>query len=230
MANIRNTLELGNIQCQKQKLDEALRETQRLLRNSKRRQTRSDEMPAFGWRVALMIYVLQDWQTAAAVTYLRNKINRPEDEEDLIGQVETWFLQASLEDICALSPPHQGKDVAAFSAAQAWMQEFSLYTWLGQQNTAKGVAPLSAVVLQQHQKAGASVEPAAVRMPGGHDAGPRTNYQWLRRWRRRWGVSIGRFAAREHLELGVMQNKVNQKMTYLRILDCRKIEWLQCST
>ena len=44
------------------------------------------------------------------------------------------------------------------------------------------------------------------------------------------GVSIGRFAAREHLELGVMQNKVNQQMTYLRILDCRKIEWLQCST
>ena len=79
-------------------------------------------MPAFGWRVALMLYVLQDWQTAAAVTYLRNKISRPEDEEELIGQVEPWFLQASLEDICALSPPHQGKDVAAFSAAQAWMQ------------------------------------------------------------------------------------------------------------
>ena len=47
MANIRNTLELGHIQCQKQKLDEALRETQRLLRNNKRRQTLSDEMPAF---------------------------------------------------------------------------------------------------------------------------------------------------------------------------------------
>ena len=162
MAGTRNTLDFGNIQCQKTKLDVALRETQRLLRNSKRRQTLSDEMPPFGWRVALMIYVLQDWQTAAAVTYLRNKINRPDVEEDLIGQVETWFLKASLEDICALSPPHQSKNLTAFSAPQAWMQKFSLYTWLGQQNTAKGVAPLSAVVLQQHQKAGASVEPAAV--------------------------------------------------------------------
>ena len=73
-----------------------------------------------------MLYVLQDWHAAAAVRYLRTKINRPEDEEELTGQVETWFLQASLDDICALSPPHQGKDVAAFSAAQAWMREFQL--------------------------------------------------------------------------------------------------------
>ena len=211
MASARNTLEPGEIQCQKQSLDMALRETQRLLRQKKRQQIRSSAMPAFAWRVTLMLYVLQDWHAAAAVRYLRTKINRPEDEEELTGQVETWFLQASLEDICALSPPHQGKDVAAFSAAQAWMHEFQLYTWLGQQNTAKGVAPMSAVVLREHQQSGTSVEPAAVRMPGGHDAGPRSNYQWLRRWRRRWGVSIGRFAAREHLQTSVMQNKDKQR-------------------
>ena len=109
MANIPNTLELGHIQCQ-QKNGRGFAGNAQVAQNNTRQQTLSDEMPACGWRVALMIYVLQDWQTAAAVTYLRNQINRPEDEEDLIGQVETWFLQASLEDICALSPPHQSKN------------------------------------------------------------------------------------------------------------------------
>ena len=199
------------MQCQKQSLDEALRQTQRLLKQKQRLQTRTSAIPAFGWRVVLILYVLQEWHAAAAVRYLRDKMHRKEDEEELTCQVETCFLEASIEEVCALSPPHHVKDVAAFEAAKAWIQELHLYTWLGQQNTAKGVASMSAVVLREHQQSGASVEPAAVRMPGGHDAGPRSNYQWLRRWRRRWGVSIGRFAAREHLEISLMQNKDMQR-------------------
>ena len=70
---------------------------------------------------------------------------------------------------------------------------------------------MSAVVLRKHQQSATTVELAAVRIPGGPVAGHRSNYQWLRRWRRRWGVTIGRFAAREHLELTLMQNKVPQR-------------------
>ena len=177
-----------------------------------------------------MLSLLQEWNASAAVHYLRFKLQRQENEQELVRQVETWFWTASVDDICALSPPHHDEDQAAFEAAQAWKQEWHLYAWLGQQSSTKGIAPLSAVVLRRHQQSAGAVEPAAVSLPGGPHAGPRSNYQWLRRWRRRWGVSIGKFAARELLELGVMQNKVNPKITYLRVLDCRKIEWLQCST
>ena len=97
MASARSTLEPWDMQCQKQSLDEALRQTQRLLKQKQRLQTRTSAIPAFGWRVVLIIYVLQEWHAAPAVRYLRDKMHRKEDEEELTCQVETFFWKQPLK-------------------------------------------------------------------------------------------------------------------------------------
>ena len=118
MASARSTFEPWDLQCQKQSLDEALCQTQRLVKQKQRLQTRTSAIPAFGWRVVLILYVLQEWRAAAAVRYLRDRTHRKEDEEELTCQVEKCFLEASIEEVCALSPPHHVKDVSAFEAAK----------------------------------------------------------------------------------------------------------------
>ena len=63
--------------------------------------------------------MLQEWHAAAAVRYLRDKKHRKEDEEGLTCEVEACFLEASIDEICAVYAPHHVKDVAAFEAAKA---------------------------------------------------------------------------------------------------------------
>ena len=88
----------------------------------KRLQNRTSAIPAFCWRVTLILYVLQEWHAAAAVRYLRDKMHRKEDEVGLTCQVEACFLEASIDELCAVYAPHHVKDVAAFEAAKAWIQ------------------------------------------------------------------------------------------------------------
>jgi transposase-like protein len=102
------------------------------------------------------------------------------------------------------------------------MRENALHQWIQSQNSTKGVAPVSAMVLQAFKRLDTTVEPSATadtaNQTDGHEPSacpttgsetkvPRGTLQWLRRWRRRWSTRLGRFAPREHMEVADMQFK-----------------------
>lgn len=79
--------------------------------------------------------------------------------------------------------------------------EYTLYAWLQKQNMMKALAPTSFHVLRQ--RAADPKLASQCRTQG--NSGSRK--QWVRRWRRRWGVQLARFATRETMSEEMCQKK-----------------------
>ena len=81
-------------------------------------------------------------------------------------------------------------------------EEHNLFSWVERQNLSKGIAPRTAVV-HDHLKTTHSIDFGC----GTSSAKKRSQQQWLRRWRRRWDVNMGRITARETLPENECQYK-----------------------
>ena len=90
--------------------------------------------------------------------------------------------------------PKTAQDVLAVKRARKIVREQQLVDWVRDMNLNHGISPHTSVINARRQLPNITVS-------------PRTGTQWAARWRRRWCLVLGRFAARERLTPEVKQAK-----------------------
>lgn len=103
-------------------------------------------------------------------------------------------------------------------------EEHTLHKWIEHQNITKGIAPRTHVVHDHLRKRNADSSGC-----GASSARKRSQEQWLRRWRRRWDVNLGRVACRETLPESECQTKALVFVFFPVIILSRPSEFLDCT-
>lgn len=126
--------------------------------------------------------------------------------EDSVEEVVKKFLALDDCRVCELCDPIDAQGKKFLDAAQEFMLQKSLVSWVASQNVEKGVAPGVSVVLAQRDMLADDwrmlSEPVAER-PLSRSA----SYKWVYRWRCRWGLPKGRCGIRDATPLARMRAK-----------------------
>ena len=144
---------------------------------------------------------------AAAV---KRKYAQAVDEEvgALTRDIESRFLQTSVE---TLAQWLDWSDMSGTvrSEAQRFLEDARLLNWIGEQNSAQGIAPPPQFVWEKRcaliiDKTTLHREGAASWRPARSAAAKK----WLQRFRKRWNLCLGRLPAKDVLPSATMQAKV----------------------
>ena len=170
-------------------LTEEVKSVRGELRQSTKRWGPKGGISEWKWKVGCAIIVLSDGNFAAGVSYVL--LGTPETDGNLIEEYrqkfEAWWNSCSAEsrENTVLRPANkQGK--AALERARRVIAEQDLVRWVHDVNLKHGIAPDTSALNSR-------------RAPMHQCVSSRTRTQWGRRWRRRWSIDLGRFAARERL-------------------------------
>lgn len=182
----------GRVQVLQTSLDEVARQL-RLLRRRKDAEARAEQRL---WQTACLVRWLAPGAPEAAVAFLEK--HRPEDGTERAQwarQLEVAETSTTAEERARLTTfPGSVQERRRLKRAQAWLHEFRLHNWIDDLNVRKGIAPVTAVVLEELQRrVSAAPEPGRLPLKGKH------REQWLRRWRRRWGIRLARLLPGERL-------------------------------
>ena len=172
-----------------QRLQAQLEETTRRLRAARKAHRRETRVPAGRWSVAKVIMALRDGEPTAAANYLQRTV-RGKGEAARDGRADEELLRgwwrcatvAEKEAVLAVTDAEKQKKRAVTEGRRV-LAESDLESWVRDQNIRKGISPMSSVVLERANRAlgKAGVAGARTRKAG---------FQWLRRWRRRWGLRL----------------------------------------
>lgn len=128
--------------------------------------------------VALRIYAMADFDTSAALAYLRS-MDRQADSSHLTS----WLSKMSMEEqkSLAVQPIGSSAKLREWADAQRFLKEHRLVAWVKSQNK-KSIAPSPGMVLQHAAAA------------GGLPCKKGSQYRWVQRVMARWGGRKGVFA------------------------------------
>ena len=145
--------------------------------------------------------------TIAAATLRNYSPSVGEDVDVLTRAIEKRFLETPVD---TLAQWLDWSDIPRTiqSEAQRFVEDARLLHWIGEQNSAQGVAPSTAIRVEKrcalaidknsgHQRCAASWRPA-------RSAAAK---KWLQRFRKRWNLCLGRLPAKEVLPTATMQAK-----------------------
>ena len=145
--------------------------------------------------------------TIAAATLRKYTRAMDEDVDALTREIETRFLETPVD---TLAQWLDWSDIPRTieSEAQRLVEDARLLHWIGEQNSAQGVAPPPQFVWEQrcalaidknsgHQRCAASWRPA-------RSAAAK---KWMQRFRKRWNLCLGRLPAKDVLPTATMQAK-----------------------
>ena len=183
-----------------QKEAELKQKREGLVRQRKDRKRQHDDQ----YRHVLMIMCLEAGSQMAAEAFLQ----RPSDTSSagctsVLRSAQLEYETMDSDDIAALIDDSGPRPCPVLRRAKTFVHEFNLYRWVKQQNLTKGIAPVTKVVGVQWSKESGD-------QASGSSTLVRSQQQWLRRWRTRWGIRLGRIAAREHITSSESQMKVSR--------------------
>ena len=92
---------------------------------------------------------------------------------------------------------------------RAFVTEYGLRNWVQQQNVVKSMAlSIGDCIQRRHELAAMNAIDAGVEGGVDHSTAMSACYRWMKRFRRKWGVSMRKPGAREHVPLGAARKKV----------------------
>jgi hypothetical protein len=128
------------------------------------------------------------WKTKADAT----------DVDRWVADILGWRRDVSKETLDrhakSVDTPSQR---AAAACVKRFLAENSLHEWVQTQNLSKGIAPVTGVILQDLHKHGLQ---GPGRVTDEHERKYKSSLQFLRRWRKRWGVRHGTIPVGDELE------------------------------
>lgn len=138
--------------------------------------------------------------------YLEQKRkNNTESHEQWIEKLISWHsCEAEWSRILLARGKSTTADNRCCESAKKFLREHDLHSWLNVVNVNQGLAPGSQTVLQKLRARNLSCEPAAQVC---RTTLKKQKLQWLRRWRRKWGVKIGKLNQRDHLSKTELKQK-----------------------
>ena len=186
-------------------LTEQLAELKKLEQKARRQKTKSC-MNAFVKAVGKEIMLLTGGNKTAAIRWFTFKKVAAETSASHCDDILCpWFASLQpCDTVLAADADITGAAKRHRTAARKFVGEFALHGWVESQNMNLGIAPLTSIVSQCGLAAAGA---ASDGKPPCTSLKLRSKYQWLRRWRDRWGVALGRVTAREQLSTKEMQNK-----------------------
>jgi len=112
---------------------------------------------------------------------------------DSIVAVRATYDAMSPKDTDALrEPAAPDKSPAQARAAAKFLKECRLAKWVETRNMEQSIAPVVSLVAQEARATHClPPEPTSTK--------PKSQLQWLRRWRRRWNITLGSIPARENI-------------------------------
>lgn len=143
---------------------------------------------------------------AAVEAYLRFKNVRGVSGEDALRDARAWWRVKSQDTAGVSLPPAGGDALRGYLEAERFLKEYDLQVWISRQNLEKGMTPSSHAVLQQCTRLAGESQAGAL---GGSASQKKTRLQWLRRFRRRWRVRLGKITEGEHMSAQEKRAKVS---------------------
>lgn len=162
--------------------------------------------------VALNILCMSCGNTAVALCFLQRELE----------QANPCGVRSSYEEVVATyegMPEEERSDLrepTAFAEpspvsrkAMAFLKENKLAEWIKTRNLEQGIAPVTAVVAEQ-AVINECIMTTSTMMKY------KSQKQWLRRWRKRWNITLANIPAREHVPVHEAQNKVVHPIRKMR--------------
>ena len=165
-------------------------------------------------QVGLRIVLIATHAVMAVERWLQMKMPASDDPERhaLRDNILDKFNAMTVTDINAMLEPLAKQDIALLKEAQAESAKYSLYEWVCEQNTIKGVAPsVSAIIKQKLRR-----EPLASEEDSVPAASTRTKwaeYKWISKWTRKWKMPKGIIHDRDTPGPGQLRDKVQAHST-----------------
>ena len=104
-------------------------------------------------------------------------------------------------------PTASAKNTAKARTAERFLKEFRLATWVETRNMEQSIAPVVSLVAQEARAINClPPQPTSTKH--------KSQLQWLRRWRRRWNISLGCMPARERIPPEEARRKVLMKQKH----------------
>ena len=108
----------------------------------------------------------------------------------------------SAEEMCGLREPTALKAKPSLRRiAERFLKECHLQSWVSNLNMLHSIAPRVSLVADEAKAVGCMA-------PERSSMKQKYQLQWLRRWRRRWNISLASIAAREHVQPEEARQKV----------------------
>ena len=160
------------------------------------------------WHMLCCIFALVHPDTAPVTAYIaRHSDDIDYNDGELEEALRQWYDQAqsNLSLQATLNPTRKSQQ-RQHRAAVKFVKEWRLHHWVEAANLEKAVAPTASMLCQPGGPPG--IEHTAIPFLAASTQKHRSKLQWLRRWRRRWNVQLGKFAPGERISTAAAQNKV----------------------
>lgn len=150
---------------------------------------------SYGEAVALNILCQSDGNKIMAKDFLRLYLvdhTDAEVEKSYTAAVTTYDGMPADERLDLQEPTAPGHSTTATRRATRFIKEFNLSRWIHDRNINEGIAPVSSVVAERAVSSGCISARA-------ESTKTNTQKQWLKRFRKRWGIVVGRIPPREQV-------------------------------
>ena len=185
----------------RQAVEHELRRISKEMRKVKRKRVTGGDLllTAAQRTTARALMVMRAGEPTAAMAFLRSKRKSTDPNATRWAEIESelkeWWMRADEDtkhkhtNICDTNQSMHN----AIRAAQRFIVDDDLESWVANQNVSKGINPVPALTLQE---ARVVKERMGVEAPRTH----RGARQWLQRWRRRRELRLRKFPVLEHLD------------------------------
>jgi len=185
----------------KRALNECIVDNQKQMRTAQRKKARQNSREADSRAGALVMCCRWNGNGDAVRAWLLAVRMAPDSVNRIATETLSRFAIMTDAEKHGTATDAAAPAICSTKYALKCCQEFELYNWVAHQNLSKGLAPTSKILLE-HQSTSPLRAARGRPLPK-----PKSNFQWARRWRRRWDISLGRFANRETLPALESQTK-----------------------
>ena len=216
---------LQNVQDSYKEVKQAeKRERKRAYRAQADHSRRWENMMTFGVAVLALVGGNFDWIPA-----LLQRCNVTAETEEVEEQLCSRYLALDTDELAAILQPTTVSAQKTLQQATSFSADFSLVQWVDTLNQEKGLAPSVHELIKKRRL---TIVEGQTGMCGEFTAAPSmtksAEYKWSSRWKKAWGIAMGRTEEREVVAVPDMRQKVSLQpsvspvLLNYRIVSCTK--------
>ena len=180
-------------------------------RRRKLLQRKHKRLAEFVADVAFILFVWTCPDTVLCQAYLDSQ-GIPEGDDGLgIHHMQERYMSVDVAQINAIVEKDASVGKRKLQKAEQFQRDFSLAHWIEAENRAKGNAPTVSLVITHLAQDQAGPRTPSVTL--GKPDPSQVSTKWVQRFRKRWRLGRGRFAARDHLPLETVRDKAGVEPT-----------------
>ena len=189
-------------------------ECRRLQRQAQKERSRRHKQREHAFLIATIAFCHEPTAGLTIAEATRRKYARvmEEDVANCTHKIETRFLETPVDTLAQWLDWSDDIPRAVRAEAQRLVEDVGLLSWIGEQNSAQGVAPPPQFVWEKRcalaidSKSGGPRGAASWR-----PARSAAAKKWMQRFRRRWNLTLGRLPAKDLLPSATMQAKARSE-------------------